>query len=603
MTALPPSAPMLQQATQCLQAGNFGGAEKILGRLLQTYPADANGLHMLALVRLRQDRHAEAADLLARSIALSPRHALTHLNLAKVHVVLGNDEAAIASFREANRLKPGLVESYFELGNALHRLGRVSEALDAFRSALALYPGDVNIRLALGAALLDLHKNTEAEALFRETIAATTDEETLAKLWNNLGLAQRNRGDHAGALASCETAQKHRPQFTHLDTLRADALDALRRYPEALETLEAILVREPLNLLAHTHYNSLLYRLGREDFLESFDRAPQTPDVRAAKASFLIKHKRPQDAMAIYADLVADEPDEVEYLVGLGISNSMQHQFGPAVTALQSAIRVAPDNANLYAHLANTLLCSGDAQAAAAMAEKGSALAPGDQSCLALLGTAWRAMGDARDETLNGYDHLIRVFDLEPPRGFSDMAAFNAELSGYLDGLHPDTREFIDQSLRGGTQTVNNLFGAGHDLVERIHERITEAITRYIAEVRTGEDHPFVRRRTSGFRMGGSWSSRLKDCGFHANHIHPSGWISSCYYAALPDAVRDETEKQGWIKFGEPSFDAGLADPVRRVVQPRPGRLVLFPSYMWHGTIPFRSSAPRTTIAFDVLPA
>ncbi len=266
MTALPPSAPMLQQATQCLQAGNFGGAEKILGRLLQTYPADANGLHMLALVRLRQDRHAEAADLLARSIALSPRHALTHLNLAKVHVVLGDDDAAVASFREANRLKPGLVESYFELGNALHRLGRVSEARDAFQSALALYPGDVNIRLALGAALLDLHKNIEAEALFWETIAATTDEEILAKLWNNLGMAQRNCGDHAGALESCETAQKHCPQFAHLDTLRADALDALRRYPEALETLEAILDREPLNLLAHTHYNSLRYRLGRGDF-------------------------------------------------------------------------------------------------------------------------------------------------------------------------------------------------------------------------------------------------------------------------------------------------------------------------------------------------
>ena len=603
MSALPPSAPLLQQATQCLQSGNFGGAEKILGQLLQAYPADANGLHMLALVRLRQERHVEAADLLARSIALSPRHALTHLNLAKVHVVLGDDDAAIASFREANRLKPGLVESYFELGNALHRLGRAAEACDAFRSALALYPGDVTIRLALGAALLDMHKNVEAEALFRETIAATTDEDILARLWNNLGLAQRNRGDHAGALASCATAQAHYPQFTHLDALRADALDALRRYPEALQTLEAILAREPLNLLAHTHYNSLLYRLGREDFLVSFDKAPQTPDVRAAKASFLIKHKRPQDAMAIYTDLMAQNPNEVEYLVGLGISNSMQHHFGPAITALQAAIRVAPDNANLYAHLANTLLCSGDAPAAAAMARKGNALAPGDQSCLALLGTAWRVMGDARDETLNGYDHLIRVFDLEPPRGFTDMAAFNAELAGYLDGLHPDTREFIDQSLRGGTQTVNNLFGAGHDLVERIHERIAEAITRYIAEVRIDGDHPFARRRTGSFRMGGSWSSRLKDRGFHANHIHPSGWISSCYYAALPDAVQDETEKQGWIKFGEPSFDAGLSDPVRRVIQPKAGRLVLFPSYMWHGTIPFRSSAPRTTIAFDVLPA
>jgi len=30
---------------------------------------------------------------------------------------------------------------------------------------------------------------------------------------------------------------------------------------------------------------------------------------------------------------------------------------------------------------------------------------------------------------------------------------------------------------------------------------------------------------------------------------------------------------------------------------------VLFPSYLWHGTIPFRDTAARTTIAFDVTPA
>jgi hypothetical protein len=29
---------------------------------------------------------------------------------------------------------------------------------------------------------------------------------------------------------------------------------------------------------------------------------------------------------------------------------------------------------------------------------------------------------------------------------------------------------------------------------------------------------------------------------------------------------------------------------------------VLFPSYMWHGTIPFRDAALRTTIAFDAVP-
>jgi hypothetical protein len=67
-------------------------------------------------------------------------------------------------------------------------------------------------------------------------------------------------------------------------------------------------------------------------------------------------------------------------------------------------------------------------------------------------------------------------------------------------------------------------------------------------------------------------------------------WCSRSWRAAF----------NGWIKFGEPSLELPLKNPIRRAVQPMPGRLVLFPSYMWHGTIPRQASSPRTTIAFDV---
>ena len=47
----------------------------------------------------------------------------------------------------------------------------------------------------------------------------------------------------------------------------------------------------------------------------------------------------------------------------------------------------------------------------------------------------------------------------------------------------------------------------------------------------------------------------------------------------------------------------GPGNAVRRHVQPRAGRLVLFPSMFWHGTSPFQEPATRLTIAFDVMPA
>jgi uncharacterized protein (TIGR02466 family) len=249
---------------------------------------------------------------------------------------------------------------------------------------------------------------------------------------------------------------------------------------------------------------------------------------------------------------------------------------------------------------AEAALRGGDPGKAAALCERGLALSPYDQIALSTLGTAWRLMGDERDETLNGYDSLIRTFELEPPAGFSRMDDFNVELNAWLDRVHPDTREYLGQSLRGGTQTPDQLFGKGHDLIEKLRGRIDQAVGRYIADLKEDETHPFLARRMRDFGYAGSWSSRLKDCGFHVNHIHPDGWISSCYYVAVPAAVEDGKQRQGWIKFGEPLFDVALKD--RRAIQPRAGRLVLFPSYMWHGTRPFQSEKHRTTIAFDVIP-
>src|SRR5690606_14817024 len=98
--------------------------------------------------------------------------------------------------------------------------------------------------------------------------------------------------------------------------------------------------------------------------------------------------------------------------------------------------------------------------------------------------------------------------------------------------------------------------------------------------------------------FAGSWSVRLRAAGHHANHIHDEGWLSSAFYVALPDSVRDAAEGShaGWLQLGQPLASLGLDLPPRRLVQPQPGRLALFPSYVWHGTRPFADPQPRVTI-------
>ena len=97
-------------------------------------------------------------------------------------------------------------------------------------------------------------------------------------------------------------------------------------------------------------------------------------------------------------------------------------------------------------------------------------------------------------------------------------------------------------------------------------------------------------------RFSGSWSVRLPGAGYHSNHIHPAGWLSSAFYVTLPPAGEG---RAGWLKLGEPQAELGIDLAPFRHVEPRPGRLVLFPSTMWHGTVPFEAGE-RMTVAFDV---
>jgi hypothetical protein len=43
-------------------------------------------------------------------------------------------------------------------------------------------------------------------------------------------------------------------------------------------------------------------------------------------------------------------------------------------------------------------------------------------------------------------------------------------------------------------------------------------------------------------------------------------------------------------------FGAGHA------ITPLAGKLVFFPSFLWHGTAPFESTHKRLTVAFDIAP-
>ncbi len=208
------------------------------------------------------------------------------------------------------------------------------------------------------------------------------------------------------------------------------------------------------------------------------------------------------------------------------------------------------------------------------------------------LSLCWRLTGDERAAWLDGDPVYSANFDLD----FS--AAELAQLADVLRSLHRMNAPYPEQSVRGGTQTDRQLFFHPDPAIQAAKAKITEAVQSYIANLPAADhSHPLLGPpRDLPIRFEGSWSVRLAGGGHHSSHTHVLGWISSAFYVALPDA---EEAPAGQLAFGSPPPELDLPLGPYRHIDPRPGRLALFPSTMWHCTEPF-AAGERLTIAFDV---
>ncbi|WP_425542959.1 putative 2OG-Fe(II) oxygenase [Brevundimonas kwangchunensis] len=107
---------------------------------------------------------------------------------------------------------------------------------------------------------------------------------------------------------------------------------------------------------------------------------------------------------------------------------------------------------------------------------------------------------------------------------------------------------------------------------------------------------------TGAATISGAWSVLLNAGGWHSDHVHPQGWISSAFYVAVPDSTPAEPVG-GWLRFGATQLGPNIELPAEHRIEPQPGRLALFPAFFWHGTEPFSGDGERLTLAFDAIPA
>jgi uncharacterized protein (TIGR02466 family) len=97
-------------------------------------------------------------------------------------------------------------------------------------------------------------------------------------------------------------------------------------------------------------------------------------------------------------------------------------------------------------------------------------------------------------------------------------------------------------------------------------------------------------------RLDSLWVNLLKPGGHHSAHIHPHSVISGTFYVEVPAG-------SGPIRFEDPRLPLMMAAPTREetfvTVEPRPGLLLLWESWLRHEVLPARGKGDRLSISFN----
>ena len=597
-------AAQLNRIEQIRVSGRTAEAESLCRQLTARIPNSASVLNVLALLVRDRGDHGEAELLLRQAIKAAPREAALFNNLG--NVLLSADKLAVAesAYRKAIDLKSGYAEAYFNLGNVLRRLNRPEQAIAAQRRAIAIRPNYAEALVQL--AVLQNEAGAAEEALKTLNAAMAANARFFdAHYYTGSVLTDLSRFDEA--IAELETATTLSPQRHEAHYALAKALAHAGREDEALSSYQRCIQLAPEFEPAHAEFNELSWTMGRDvreaqTYAFARKRVGDKPDLLLSEAELRIRFKDAAVAESLLRRASEMAPERGDIANALGRSLALQSRFDESLPLFRRAIEVEPGAVRHRQELGVALLNHGQARDSIPVLEEALALAPHEQVSLAYLALALRESGDSRYDALVQLDRFVRTYDIAPPAGYSNVASFNQALADELERLHTRRVAPLNQTLLNGTQTPGSLFANHSAALDLIRQQIDDAIRDFIAGLPDDPGHPFLSRKNSQFDLAGSWSCRLHSSGYHSNHVHNQGWISSAYYVALPGEVMDSSNDQGALKFGESKFGLSERDRPEQLVRPLVGKLVLFPSYFWHGTVPFTSQRARLTIAFDVVP-
>lgn len=502
--------------------------------------------------------------------------ALVHNNLGYLLQSQGSLYAAIDSYKSAVQCKADYYEAYNNLGIALRLNGELAESIDCLRKAIAIKPDYLEAHYNLGLSLQARGYLKAAIDSYQQIIRQQPDN---ADAYNAIGAVHYLKGDMDAAIKAYNQALKISPGYAEAQNNMGSAYLAKGEVDIAIACCKRAIEADPGYANA---YNNLGHALVDKGDLQAalvayegaLEIAPESPQAHNNLGNILKKIGNYEQALEHFIQMGGAAG------VGHAEPSPMEHEFW----------------VNNKSQVLECLYILGRYQEFESELEKLAESGDINRRVAAVAAFACQQLGLENPHRFckNPLEY-VHVGSLSS--SVSDIEKFCANLIKESDkeSLVWEPRHGVTKS---GYLTANTIFSTGKNAAT-LEALIRKEMQAY-REKHQANDCEFINAWPEELELKG-WFVRLKRGGYQRSHIHPAGWLSGVVYLKTIEAVDSD---EGGIEFSLHGYDLPVLDgPYPRIVhRPKVGEIILFPSSLFHRTIPYDEETDRCVIAFDAIP-
>ncbi len=538
--------------------GKLKEAESSYRKAIEIKPGFADAHSNLGNILRELGKLPEAEIMVRKAIKLKPDFANAHCNLGTILKDLGNLKEAALFTQKAIEIDPNFTKAHYSLGVILREQGKLKEAELSTRKAIKIKPNFANAHYTLGVILRDLGNLKEAELSTRKAIKINPN---YANTHYSLGVILKDLGNLKEAELSTRKAIEVNPNYAEAYYNIGVVLKDQGKLKEAeLSTRKAIEIN-PNYAKAYSNLGNILEELGkREEAIKQWVRAVN------------LNPKLDESVISLALHLCLERKYElaVKYL---SKNNSIYCQ-SLYLGCLLSLDREKEFNKK-YQELSQQKLCNA---AIGGIVEHANVIYKKSYGSPFCNEAVKYVFIDKINEESFSENHLKELISY----------AKNGQVKSRNQGI-----------LHGGVQTSGDLFSLNLPFVKVIKKALEEKIELYKNHFKDS-GQGFIENWPRDYQLR-SWMICMKDGGFLSSHNHEYGWITGSFYLQVPKSY--DNEEAGSIAFSYqgpkyPSKDKNFNLTIKKI---ETRDICIFPSSLFHHTIPFKSTEERICFVFDLV--